>query len=346
METVRMIKNRRWLLTTVIISLFVACNISDTGLVDGEIQNTVMSQQETLLSDGASENDQYHGEYFPLAIGNSWTYTGESSISMEGSEQYSILINETRTLVGTEVLFDREYVLEKQEITQIGLDEITTYWLRYRQDRAGLYEADVSIINPPGADRYKISSSDDNSDSYRDRWTSLWKQLADNLKSIDNETIERARIIHFNKISMINELLGRSANSAMLTSGPPGGVLPDEIQRLRYPLHPRQEWIIRDTPLFYSFVESHEVLDLSAGRMTGFKIRIYNEFLEENDIVYLWYGRCGYLGMYAHFETDMRDAEGNIIGTMISDENLFLESYTLVNEERAVEKAEYVNRDG
>ena len=336
METVRMIKKRGWLLTTAIISLFVACNISDTGVVDGEIQNTLMTQQEALLSDGVSQNDRYQAEYFPLAIGNSWTYAGDLCISMEGSEHYCLLINETRTLVGTEVLFDREYILEKQEISQIGLDEIITYWLRYRQDRAGLYEADVSIINPPGADRYIISSSD----PYRDRWTALWKQLVDNLKSIDNETIERARIIHFNKISIINELLGRSANSAMLTSGPPGGVLPDEIQRLRYPLHPRQEWIIRDTPLFYSFVESHEVLDLTAGKMSGFKIRIYNEFLEENDIVYLWYGRRGFLGMSVHFETEMRDAEGNIIGTMISDENLFLESYTLVNEERNVEKAE------
>ena len=80
--------------------------------------------------------------------------------------------------------------------------------------------------------------------------------------------------------------------------------------------------------------------------MSGFKIRIYNEFLEENDIVYLWYGRRGFLSMSIHFETEMRDSEGNIIGTMISDENLFLESYTLVNEKRAVEKAEHVNRDG
>ncbi len=332
MKTARMIKNRGWLLTTASILLFVACNISDTGVADGEIQNTLMSQQEALITDGLNQNDQYQAEYFPLAIGNSWTYAGELSISMEGSEPYSISTNETRTIVGTEELFDREYILEKQEIVKSGRDEIITYWLRYRQDRAGLYAADVSVNDPPGEDRYNIRRLDHNSDPCCDRWTVLWKQLADNLKSVDDDVIERARIIHFKKISAIDELLGRNTKSALLASGPPGGILPDEIQRLRYPLHPKQEWIIRDTPLFYSVVESREVLDLPAGRMSGFKIRIYNEFLEENDIVYIWYSRCGFLSLYVHFETEMRDSEGNIIGTMISDENLFLESYTLVDE--------------
>ncbi len=297
-----------------------------------------MSQQEAILNIGVSQNNQQQGEYYPLAIGNSWAYTGESSISMEGSESYCISINEKRTIVGKEELFDREYILEKQEIAQSGRDEIITYWIRYRQDRAGLYEADVAASDPPGEDRYIIRLSDDNLDLNCDRWTVLWQNFANGLNIIDNDAIERARILHFNKISAINELLGRKANSALLSSGPPGGILPDEIQRLRYPLRPRQEWIIRDIPLFYSFVESHEVLNLPAGRMSGFKIRIYNELLDDDDIVCLWYGRRGFLGMYVHLETEMYDSEGNSYGAIISDEDLFLDSYNLVKQEKDIEK--------
>ena len=338
METVRIIRIPVWLLTIAVTSLFAACDISDTGVEDTEIQNTLTSQQEVILSKGVSRNNQQRGEFYPLAIGNSWTYSGESSISMGGFEPCSISVTEKRSIVGIEELFDREYILEKQEIEESSRNDIVTYWYRYRQDRAGLYEADVAVNDPPVEDYYRIGPSHDNLDPDCARWTELWQQLADKMKFIDSDMVERARIVHFNKISVINELLGRNANEALLTSGPPGGILPDEIQRLKYPLHPRQEWIIRDAPLFYSVVESHEVLDLPAGMMSGFKIRIYNEFLDDDDIVYFWYGRRGFLGMDVHLETEMFDSEGNSYGTVISDEDLFLDSYNLVKQEREVEK--------
>jgi hypothetical protein len=219
-------------------------------------------------------------------------------------------------------------MLEKQvSIISSGIDpdDTITYWYRYRQDRAGLYEADIATTLPAGEE---LSIS-------RTRWDMLWKKTVDGLKSIDRETVERARIAHFRKIEAVNELLGRGDGRGLL-AGPPGGILPDEIQRLRYPLHPKQEWIIRDTPLFYSVVERQEVLDLPAGRMNGWRIRVYNEFLGDNDIVYLWYGRSGFLGMTVHLETEM----DGVSGTMISDEDLYLESYDLTGKGKDQDEAE------
>jgi hypothetical protein len=259
-------------------------------------------------------------------------------MSIEDYESYHASVREKRSIVGSEELSGREYMLENQvSIISSGIDpdDTITYWYRYRQDRAGLYEADVATTDPPGDDGAAASPAGEDLSIGRTRWDMLWKKTVDGLKSIDKETVERARIAHFRKIEAVNELLGRGDGPGLL-AGPPGGILPDEIQRLRYPLHPKQEWIIRDTPLFYSVVERQEVLDLPAGRMNGWRIRVYNEFLGDNDIVYLWYGRSGFLGMTVHLETEM----DGVSGTMISDEDLYLESYDLTGKGKDQDEAE------
>lgn len=297
-------------------TLLVACNITDTDTTDLESLHS-LAGEEALLSKGKGGCDPGQGDFYPLALGNSWSYTGERSMLIGDNESYNVSVQEIRTITGTEELFGREYVLEEQFSIisgDIEPDDTITYWSRYRQDRAGLYAADVATNTPPGEILVMI----------RTPWEKLWQRSIEKLESVDKKAAERVRIAHFNKIAAVNELLGRG-NSRALQTGPPGGILPDEIQRLKYPLHPRQEWIIRDTPLFYSVVEKHEVLELPAGRMNGWKIRVYNEFLGNNDIVYLWYGRSGFLGMTVHLETTM----DGVYGTVISDENLFLVSYDL-----------------
>jgi hypothetical protein len=157
-----------------------------------------------------------------------------------------------------------------------------------------------------------------------DRWDELWKRAADDLAPDDRDTAERVKEVHFNKIKAVNDLIGRRTGSAFLT-GPPDGILPDEIQRLKYPMHTRQEWIIRADPLFYSIVEGMDVIDLPAGRMNGWRIFIHNEFLDDNDIVHLWYSRQGFLCMKVHLETEDHTF-GDVI---ITDETLYLVDYDL-----------------
>ena len=325
------------LLTIIIISLSAACNIIDTGAGNTEFQNTLTSEQEAIFSKGSGPNNPGQGEFYPLDIGNSWTYKGERSMSIGDYESYHLSVQEMRSIVGTEELFGREYMLEEQAIIAgrvIGPDDTITYWVRHRQDRAGLYEADVPMNDPPGEDSDAANLPGENLNTDLDRWNELWKRSVEELEYIDPEAVENAKIAHFNKINAVNELLGRKTGSALLT-GPPGGILPDEIQRLRYPLHPEQEWVVRDSPLFFTIVEGMDVLDLPAGRMNGWRIFIYNEFLDDNDIVHFWYGRQGFLGMTVHLET-----EDDLFGVIISDENLFLESYDLTGKEKEIDEAE------
>ena len=333
-----MVKISGLLLAVAVISLFAACNIIDTGAGDTELQTTLTSQQDALFSKGASPHNPGQGEFYPLDIGNSWTYTGEISMTFGAGPTYSLSRDETRTIIGTEELFGREYMLEEQVIIAgsiFGPDDTITYWLRHRQDRAGLYEADIAMGDPPGENSEAASLSGRNLNTDLDTWEELWKKSVDGLEYIDPEAVERAKIAHFNKINAVNELLGRRTGSALLT-GPPGGILPDEIQRLRYPLHPEQEWIVRDSPLFYSIVEEMDVLDLPAGRMNGWRTFIYNEFLDDNDIVYFWFGRQGFLGLTVHLET-----EDDYFGVTVTHEVLFLVSYDLVSKKEEIDEADH-----
>jgi len=313
------------LLMIAMMALISACDVTDTGTADME-SPSLLAGKEALFSNGVGPDNLGQGAFYPLDIGNSWIYTGERSMSIGDYESYHLSVQEMRSLTGTEELFGREYTLEKQVIILsggIGPDDTITYWCRYRQDRAGLYEADIAANDPPGKDGDAVGPSGENLNRVH-HWDVLWQKSIERLESIDEETVERARTAHFNKINAVYELLGRKDGRALLTS-PPGGILPDEIQRLRYPMHPRQEWIIRNAPLFYAVVDRQEVLDLPAGMINGWRIRYYNEFLDENDLVYFWYGRRGFLGMTAHLETEM----DGVYGTVISDEDLFLESYDL-----------------
>ncbi len=109
-----MLKITVLLLTLTIISLLAACNIIDTGAGDTELQNTLTSQQEAIFSKGAGPNNPGQGEFYPLAMGNSWTYRGERSMSIGDYESYYLSVQEMRSIIGTEELFGREYILEEQ----------------------------------------------------------------------------------------------------------------------------------------------------------------------------------------------------------------------------------------
>ena len=307
-----MLKITVLLLTIAAISLFAACNLTDTRTEKTSLE----IEQGALFSKGAGPENPGKGAFYPLTIGNTWTYTGEFSMRIGSGSAYSASRDETRTIIGTEELFGREYMLEEQVLfagSLYGGVDTFTYWVRHRQDRAGLYEADVAMSDPPGEE----------GDMGLAGWDALWKRAVDELGPIDAKAAEKARAAHFRKIDAVNELIGRKAGSPFLT-GPPGGILPDEIQRLKYPLHPGQEWIIRDSPLFYTVVEGLEVLDLPAGRMNGWRTFIYNEFLDENDIVHFWFGRQGFLCMKVHLET-----EDDMFGLLITDESLYLVDYDL-----------------
>jgi hypothetical protein len=272
-----------------------------------------------------------HGGFFPLDIGNLWTYSGELTVAIEPGDPIVTERLEVHSIIGTEELFGREYVLEKQFNIDEDGDTLSPYWVRYRQDRAGLYEADVAGSEPPSGTLLPRRVGD----SHTAPMARIWNRISPTLRTGEREAYKAAWEDLCLKLRVIDNAARRPVAFAALSKGPPGGVMSEEITRLEYPLHPGQEWTIRDDPFYVlGACESHDVLDLPPGRMPGYKIAITNDLLGPNDWVYVWYGRRGFLGSEFYVETEIIDPNGNPMGTLVAEEHLFLESLDLVGKGR------------
>lgn len=356
--------------------LLSGCGPGGDGVVEPEIQHTAVISQSPSLTGNAAHGDRvgWNG-FFPLAIGNRWTYSGEISIETNGVPPTTFRYEETHALIGTEELFGREYILERQDMVDVATGDTITYWLRYRQDRAGLYEADVAISDPPGDEEMHaaairgggrvpttaaadpgekvcatsggrkgvaVATVDGTADPRRARWDALCRRVSADLPAARRAAFSTACDELYQKLRMIDALPGRRTPDASLRGGPPGGVLTDEITRLAYPLHPRQEWIVREDPLFASVVEAHDVLDLPAGRFNGFRIAMGSVLYDPRDVVFIWYGRDGFLKLFAHIEADMVGPGGEPLGTVVTEEHRELEELALDGNGRPVRPG---NRD-
>ena len=109
-----------------------------------------------------------------------------------------------------------------------------------------------------------------------------------------------------------------------------GGVLDHEILRLRYPLFPGANWAIREDPFFGATVEGHEPSVLPAGRFPGYRVRISSPLFGAKDEVKVWYGRAGLLRLSAHGEEVATDPQGNVIGTLVFEQQEVLSNLDLV----------------
>jgi hypothetical protein len=76
-------------------------------------------------------------------------------------------------------------------------------------------------------------------------------------------------------------------------------------------------------------VIGHDVLELPAGRLAGWRIQIKPEGLDPDDRVTIWYGRAGFLRLSISLQSVAVDEWGNRIGTAFYQETKELESYEL-----------------
>lgn len=300
------------------------------------------------LALGAGQHPRLRG-FFPLAIGNRWTYKidwlemirpdspGTNIFPVKASVSQYI---EQREMVGTEERFGREYVVEEQKtwgqvsITPPGPDTIT-YWVRYRQDRAGLYEADVSLDQPPNGSASHSTHLDVAAADIEEPLSSRLRQQGLQLTAAEAAAYDAAMTRLQEKMEVVSAALSWHGHR------PPGhfghrrgGVLDNELTRLKYPLRPGQSWTIREQPfLFTSRVIRHEMLRLPAGKLGGYRIQIESEAFGPHDRVFVWYGRAGLLRLSAHLETrytDYTDPYGEF-ATLIIEEHSSLESFELVD---------------
>jgi hypothetical protein len=310
------------LLTGVSIFALTASGCGRSGAPVAPIEQPVA--ESALRSDLAGGPGRAEGGeaslFYPLELGNHWGYEFTLDLyivpdSGPPGPTFGLSQPRGRDLVCVENLAGRSYVVERRSYPG-GLFD----WVRYRQDRAGLYEADVTSALPPdcagGTGRRTFEAGGMTSPPDEAAWARVEAKLTDPAKQAAYRVAwERVQA----RASAIRQALG--AGLAMPRAAAGGGVEAGEITRLAYPLHPGTRWVIRADPRFESIVEGAEVLDLAVGHVPGWRIRIDSEFLGPNDRVHVWYGPSGYLKLDAHLEGIATDEQGNRLGVLIGDES-------------------------
>jgi hypothetical protein len=279
---------------------------------------------------GLAQGGQSANLFYPLDLGNHWGYEHDLSVYVipDGGPPgpaFGLSDRRDRDLVCIEQLAGRSYVVERESYPG-GLFS----WVRYRQDGAGLYEADINISLPPACararatGRQKFEAEGVATLPGEAAWAGVEAKLADPAQQVAYRAAwERVQA----RASAIRQALWTGPGIPRAAAG--GGVEPGEITRLEYPLHPGAHWVIRADPRFESIVEGAEVLDLAAGHVPGWRIRIETDLLGPNDRIHIWFGCSGLLKLAAHLEGVATDPGGNPIGRVISEESEVLTELSL-----------------
>jgi hypothetical protein len=280
------------------------------------------------IAGGLAGGGQSANLFYPLQIGNHWGYDHALSLYLipEGGPPgpvFGLNDRRVRDIVCIEQLAGRSYFVERESYP----GGVFT-WLRYRQDGAGLYEADADFTLPPACaastGRQTFDAEGVSARPGEAAWAGVAAKLADPAKQVAYRAAwERIQA----RASEVRRALGTEPGLPQAAAG--GSVESGEITRLEYPLHPGARWVIRADPRFESIVEGAEVLDLAVGHVPGWRIRIESVFLGRDDRVHVWYGRSGFLKLEAHFEGVATDPNGVPIGLVISDESEVLTEVAL-----------------
>ncbi|MFI5372901.1 MAG: hypothetical protein ACHQ52_15205 [Candidatus Eisenbacteria bacterium] len=238
----------------------------------------------------------------PIALGDEWIYDRVYhvySVSPSGDRTSMFAYHSQMTdfMVCADSLPSGAYAFRRSTEVPINPPGATTYtWVGNRQDRRGLYEPDVSIMDPPACDQpppARITTSP----------AELGARMADAAIARLPAGLDAAA-----RIRVGNEIRRLSARAAAFEAamGPHGGVRPGEIQRLAYPLNVGRSWYVRNQPpdlVLTSEVLAHETCEVPAGRWPTARIGlVWVGSFGPNDVAELWYGKTGLLRFRYHFE--------------------------------------------
>lgn len=304
----------RWRTSPLVLAFGSLSVLALAGCVQLMAPSRVLEQRSTI---GSSAFDQASSLFHPLDIGNHWEYQNEFSYRLiptggppgePSVERWVLDVDVT----GTEERFGREYKVQRESDGQ-GYE--ANYL--YRQDKSGLYNADPVTVQAGRMTRavdpaaFVARSLPNASESVRNAYRAALSRLMEKQSAIRQAALQ-----------------GRLTpmSSVQAADGPLAG----EIAVLRYPLAPSKTWHVREDPLFVKTVESQEGLDLPAGSFNGWRIRIDSVFFGPDDRVHVWHGRDGLLQLEAHLEGVATDENGNVVGTIVSDELHQLSEVSLV----------------
>ena len=181
--------------------------------------------------------------FYPLASGNHWSYTRESSYDFRPPsgppELFSSTIETDQTC--EESRNGRVYLVERS--VETSSEGTVTLWSRVRQDRTGLFEVDFALPQPPLCDERVPPAASCRSSSAPEVGFGLRELCARppaDQQAAGLVALERA----MERVNMIRAALGLTprANGRRVVEPPEG-----ELLRLSYPLRTsdRSRWLRR-----------------------------------------------------------------------------------------------------
>jgi hypothetical protein len=249
----------------------------------------LMEPRRDLARIGPSASSSGGSLFYPLEVGNHWEYQNDLTLrvtptdpSLPPDEQHVVATLQV-DLTGTEDHGGLTYVVQREG------DGTSASQFLYRQDRSGLFNLDAAATQTRPAS---------------------WSRTVQGTRPSLRAAVARV---------MATQSAIRAAIHGGRFDGF-AGAAPGEITILRYPLAPSKSWHVREDPLFVYTVEKQEGLDLPAGAFNGWRIRIDSDLFGANDRVHVWYGRDGLLRLDAHVEGTVTDENGNVTGTVVSDQ--------------------------
>ncbi len=259
--------------------------------------------------------------FYPLGIGNTWTYEGGGSIRAisggDGSpgQDFSYAFTEVHRLIGTTHHEGTAYVVEEevhQEIPESPYGPVT-FWDRLRQDPQGLFSLDTLLQEPPAMDPNGIIAA---AASPR-----MGHAFGVDVAGMRREGVSQASIERFAaRVEMFREAAHGIARRG--DASPPSGL---ELKRLVYPLHPGLNWSIRSDFPWPVRVGKMEALDTPAGKFSAFRIDVnpFGNLIQEGEWIRIWYSREGFLGYSIHTFLEGTNEDGEPTGiTYVADETM------------------------
>jgi len=256
--------------------------------------------------------------FYPLAPGNSWEYEGELRVDFvnpdgtPGGDPIQIQTAESDQIIGTEVRDGRTYFLREEILDESGgpYPGRTVTWSRMRQDRAGLFAADVNSDEPPALDAASARYAAPDAKTGR--------------PGLDLSLLE-ARGFSKEATARFAERVERVRNAAMgwgRSEGATRAAQEGELTWLLYPLHTGREWNIRPDMPWPARVDGVEVIASKMGPLVAYRIEAIplGEPLAEGEYVRFYYGRVGLIGYSLHLSAQATDVDGNPTGTAILDD--------------------------
>jgi len=237
------------------------------------------------------------GAFYPLTIGNAWTYEGGGSARVlsggsQPPEDFSYAFTETRRLIGTTHHEGTAYVVEEQVHHSVPESSYgpDTWWSRMRQDRSALFALDTLLQSPPTIDEARVAASPAHGASHPYR--------IDSAAWLRNGSKDPALARFADRVEMMREAV-RGITRRDAGPAAPSGL---ELRFLVYPLHPGVSWSTRPDFPWPVWVDGIENLITPAGKFSAYRIGVnpFGTTVHEGEWIYLWYSRQGYLGYSIH----------------------------------------------